>query len=150
MAAMKITEALVAEHTIFLAAFDQIDLVLPSLATPMEIRTMAGIIQGMLESHATREAQLAYLALDHVLAEKGQLQRMHQDHEEIDERLERIQQVASCAEGRRLLKASLIAIREHFRLEERSIFPLLEKTLSEASLHELGVAWLDRTAVAPA
>ena len=45
MLSMKITEALVAEHNTFLTVFDQIERVLPSLATPIEIRTMASIVE---------------------------------------------------------------------------------------------------------
>ena len=65
---MTITEALVAEHNTFLIVFDQIERVLPGLVTPTELRTMAGIVERLLESHAKTEANLAYLALDHVLA----------------------------------------------------------------------------------
>lgn len=141
---MKITEALVAEHTIFLGVFDQIERVLPSLTTPAEVRTMARIIMGMLENHADAEANLAYLALDHVLAQRGHLERMHQDHHEIDQRLRQVHSANTCAEGRRLLKAALESAREHFRLEERVLFPVLEKVLQRETLDELGNAWRQR------
>lgn len=141
---MKITDALVAEHTIFLVVFDQIDRVLPSLTTPAEVRTMASIIEGILQGHAAREASIAYLALDHALAEKGHLERMHQDHHEIDNRLKKVHSTNSCAEARRLLRAAIGASREHFRLEEKTIFPLLERVLKRETLNELGQAWLDR------
>ena len=101
---MKITEALVAEHTIFLSVFDQIERVLPSLATPAEVKTMATIVEGLLEGHAKTETNLAYLALDHVLEHDGELKRMHQDHHEIDDRLRRVHTANTCAEARRLLK----------------------------------------------
>jgi hemerythrin-like domain-containing protein len=141
---MRITEALVAEHRIFRGVFDQIERVLPSLTTPAEVRTMASVIQGMLESHADAEANLAYLALDHILQEKGHLDRMHEDHHEIDSRLEQAHSAKTCAEGRRLLKAALHSGREHFRLEERVLFPLLERVLEKETLEELGSAWVLR------
>ena len=72
---MKITQALVAEHTIFLSVFDQIERVLPSLATPIEVRTMASIVERLLEDHAKTETNLAYLALDHVLEHNGELKQ---------------------------------------------------------------------------
>ena len=143
---MKITEALVAEHTIFLNVFDQIERVLPSLTTPIEVRTMASIVEGLLEGHAKTETNLAYLALDHVMENKGELKRMHQDHAEIDDRLRKVHSASSCAQARRLLKSAIAASREHFRAEERSVFPLLERTLQEETLTELGRDWMQREA----
>jgi len=143
---MKITEALVAEHTIFLSVFEQIERVLPSLATPAEIRTMASVIEGLLEGHAKTETNLAYLALDHMLEHNGELKRMHQDHHEIDDRLRRVHTAGTCAEARRLLKAAIGASRDHFQDEERSVFPMLERSLGEETLVELGQTWLDRQA----
>jgi hemerythrin-like domain-containing protein len=148
MHSMKITEALVAEHNIFLSVFDQIERVLPSLTTPAEIRTMAKIVEGLLEGHAKTETNVAYLALDHVLADNGELKRMHQDHHEIDDRLRKVHTANTCAEARRLLKLVLMSTREHFRGEERSVFPMLEKALQEETLAELGQSWLQRQAEA--
>jgi len=142
---MKITEALVAEHNTFLLVFDQIERVLPSLGTPAELRTMASIVEGLLESHARTETNLAYLALDHVLAHNGELKRMHQDHHEIDDRLRRVHTAKTCAEARRLLKVALLASREHFQLEERNVFPLLERALRKETLRALGQDWLERS-----
>jgi hemerythrin-like domain-containing protein len=144
---MKITEALVAEHNTFLAVFDQIERVLPSLATHTEVSTMANIVEGLLESHAKTETNLAYLALDHVLEQNGDLKRMHQDHHEIDDRLCGVHTAKTCAEARRLLKAALLTSREHFQLEERSVFPLIEKVLQKETLLELGQTWLQRSKV---
>ena len=143
---MKITEALVAEHTIFLSVFDQIERALPSLTTPAEVVTMARIVEGMLEGHAKSETNLAYLALDHVMEHNGELKRMHQDHHEIDDRLRKVHTANTCAEARRLLKTAITASREHFRGEERSVFPLLEQVLQEETLTELGQSWLERAA----
>ena len=143
---MKITETLVAEHNIFLGVFDQIERVLPSLATPAEVRTMASIVGGLLEGHAKTETDLAYVALDHALEHNGELKRMHQDHHEIDDRLRKVHTANTCAEARRLLKTAITASREHFRAEERSVFPLLEKVLQQETLTELGKSWMQRRA----
>jgi hemerythrin-like domain-containing protein len=143
---MKITEALIAEHTIFLTVFDQIEKALPSLSTPMEIRTMAQVVEGMLKDHARAETDLAYLALDHALAHKGRLDHMHQEHHEIDDRLNRVHEARTCSEGRRLLQSALSAARDHFRAEEKGVFPLIERTLESTTLVSLGTAWLKRKA----
>ncbi len=143
---MRITEALIAEHTIFLGVFEQIERALPSLATPAEVATMASIVEGLLRGHAQAETDLAYLALDHVLENDGALNRMHQDHHEIDDRLRRVHAARTCAEARRLLKAAIVASRDHFQGEEHHVFPFLEKTLQEETLTELGQAWMQRQA----
>jgi hemerythrin-like domain-containing protein len=143
---MKITEALAAEHTIFLSVFEQIERVLPNLATPAEVQTMASIVQRLLEGHAKTETDLAYLALDHVLEHNGEMKRMHQEHHEIDDRLRKVHTARTCAEARRLLKAAILATREHFRGEERSVFPLLERSLREETLSALGKTWMQREA----
>jgi len=139
---MKITEALIAEHRIFLGVFEQIERVLPSLTTPAEVRTMAAIVEGMLLGHAAAETNLAYLALDHVLADRGQLERMHEDHHEIDARLKRVHIANTCTEMRRLLKAAIQSSREHFSYEERFVFPFLETKLVDETLTDLGRTWL--------
>lgn len=144
---MKITEALVAEHTIFLGVFDQIERVLPSLTTPMEVVTMARMIEGLLETHAQTETNLAYSALDHVLEHNGELKRMHQDHHEIDAQLQEVHTAGTVAQARRLLKTAITISREHFHAEERSVFPLLEKVLQAETLTELGQNWLQRKPV---
>jgi glycine/D-amino acid oxidase-like deaminating enzyme len=142
---MKITDVLTAEHTIFLGVFDQIERVLPRLATPFEVGTMASIVEKLLEGHGARESDLAYAALDHALAEKGHLERMHQDHREIDGRLKQVHMANTCAEARRLLNAAIAASREHFRMEERIVFPMLEEVLRPETLEELGRTWTARS-----
>ncbi|MGA2865520.1 MAG: hemerythrin domain-containing protein [Verrucomicrobiota bacterium] len=141
---MKITEALVTEHTIFLSVFEQIERALPGSGTLRELRTLAGMVEGLLRPHAETETNLAYAALDQALAERGQLERLHQDHHEIDARLEKVRRATTCAQARRLFEAALLATREHFRYEERSVFPLLEQALQAETLAELGRAWLQR------
>lgn len=108
---------------------------------------MAGIVEGMLKGHGEREADLAYRVLDHVLAEQGHLQRMHSDHEEIDNRLKGVQTAKTATDARRLLKAAIASSREHFRMEEKIIFPMLEKILQPETLENLGGPWTDRASM---
>ena len=142
---MKITEALVAEHTIFCIVFEQIERVLPSTSTQLEVQTLAGIVENLLKGHAERETSLAYLALDHALAQKGKLERLYEDHHELDQRLKAVGAARTCAEGRRLLKAAIDSSREHFQMEEKSYFPLMEKVLQRETLERLGGFWTERS-----
>jgi hemerythrin-like domain-containing protein len=141
---MKITETLVTEHRIFLGVFEQIDRLLPDVRTVAEIRRLACLVEGLLERHGGNETELAYLALDHVLQDKGRLDRLHQEHQEIDGRLREVQTAPNCATARRLLGSALSAARDHFQFEERFVFPLLEATLAPGTLAELGADWRQR------
>jgi hemerythrin-like domain-containing protein len=143
---MKITEALVVEHTIFLSVFDQIERALPALTTLVEAQTMVTIVEGLLLTHGETEQNLAYLALDHMLADKGRLDRLYQEHQEIDEHLRQAHTALDLTEARRLLKAGLGIARRHFKYEERQVFPLLEKVLQHETLTDLGGVWLQRFA----
>ena len=146
---MKITETLETEHRLMLTLFDQIDRLLPSLTTLREITTLARIMEGMLEGHAQAETDLAFLALDHVLEEKGRLDRMHHEHEEIDASLRRVYSARNSAGAKRLLKAAMAASRQHFVFEEQSVFPLLEQVLHEDTLTGLSAALKRRVPAAP-
>jgi hypothetical protein len=107
---------------------------------------MASMVEGLLESHVKTETEMAYLVLDHALEHDGELKRMHQDHNEIDHRLREVHKAKTCAEARRLLRNVLGGCREHFQLEERHVFPLMEHVLEKETLTRLGKAWLQRSA----
>lgn len=139
---MTITEGLIAEHKVFLGLFDQIEKLLPELSTVAEVSAIARLVQGTLEGHAENETQLAYLALDHKLAETGRLDRLHMDHEELDASLLAVHKASKPAVAKKRLQVALLAMRRHFRLEEKSIFPLIDQTLNSDTLHELGNVWL--------
>jgi hemerythrin-like domain-containing protein len=146
---MKITEALLAEHTIFVGIFDEVERLLPRLTALGEITPLATLIEGMLKKHGDTETELAYLALDHVLAERGELNRLHQEHQELDASLKAVSAARSCDEARRLLLSALKGSREHFRREERTVFPMLERVLQHETLAAFGNAWLGRSVPAP-
>lgn len=141
---MTITEALIAEHTVFLSLFDHVERVLPDCTTAAQVQTLASLVEGVLKSHADAEANLAYLALDHVLADNGLLKNLHHDHHEIDARLEKTHSAKGCAQARRLLAEAIAASREHFRCEERSVFPFLDKLLKPETLNALGQSRVKR------
>jgi len=137
------------EHAIFGAVFDQIERVLPGLNSVPEVRVLSTVVEGLLAGHAETETNLAYAALDHVLAERGKLDRLHRDHKEIDDNFKRLHSVGSLAEAQLLLKKALAASREHFRYEERVVLPLLERVLAGETLGDLGEASLRKYPVIP-
>ncbi len=140
---MKITEALIAEHTAFSGVFGHIERMLPSLNTLAEVRSLANLVERMLRGHADSEVNLAYAALDQMLEHKGRLDRLNQEHDEIDARIERACEARTLPEARRLLTGVLAASRDHFKREEQSLFPLIEEHLQPGTLCELGEAWME-------
>jgi hemerythrin-like domain-containing protein len=138
---MKITEILATEHRIFLSVFGQIERALNEVVTLTEVRMLARIVEGMLHSHSETETELAFLALDHALQDKGQLDRLHEEHDEIDTSLHLVHSAGNVAQARLLLQTAIGASRRHFAFEEQSIFPLIDSTLQPETLSGLGEAW---------
>jgi hemerythrin-like domain-containing protein len=144
VAMTSITDALRTEHVVFTTVFDYIERVLPNVRAVEEAKMLAGLVEALLRGHSDTETNLAYVALDHVLEDQGELDQLHQDHLEIDARLKRVQSTNDCREARRLLRAALHASREHFLREERTVFPVIDRALSQELLTALGNAWTQR------
>jgi hypothetical protein len=132
-----IIDTLLAEHALFCLLFDEIDNLLPEVRTVSELRLLIRLVEGALSHHANLEQNLAYAALDHALAEKGKLNRLYQDHEEIDTHFRDAAQAKKLAEGICLFKAALEASREHFSREERTVFPLFKKLFTSKAMEAL-------------
>jgi hypothetical protein len=132
-----ITNFLATEHALFCELFDEIDHLLPDVRTVAEVRLIARLVEGVLFRHADVEQNLAYAALDHALAEKGELNQLYQDHQEIDAHLQHAAEAVELAEAVRLLRSGLKASREHFRREEESVFPLFAKLFDPAALEAM-------------
>ncbi len=135
-----ITQTLYLEHGVFRAVFDHVEGALPMAHSAREVKLLATVVERLLSGHAETENSLAYSALDHVLEEKGRLNRLHQDHREIDEHFRLVHRANGLSEARRLLKKALAATREHFRREEDIVFPFLERVLRAETQQSLGEA----------
>ncbi len=133
-----VTQLLLAEHAVFVELFDQIDAALREARAAGEVNRLARIVEGVLRRHGESEAELAYAALDQMLADQGELRELHQDHREIDEHLTRATTAPDLQEARELLGRALEIAREHFCREERSVFPLFERVFCGESLEALG------------
>ena len=142
-----ITKTLTMEHAIFCKVFEQIERVLSVTHTAPEVQLLASVVEGLLAGHGETETNLAYAALDHALADRGALKQLYQDHREIDDHFKRVHQATDPAVALRLLKKALSATRDHFRREEKTVFPVLEKTLQPDTLLTLGGQWKERGAV---
>ncbi len=138
---MKITDILKTEHAVFCAMFDQIERALPDLTTPAEIQSLARLTASLLHGHGETEQNLPYTALDHMLKEKGHLVRLFSDHREMDARMGLVLKASDLVKARQLFQAAMVMSREHFRYEEQTVFPLVEKLLQNDSLEKLGDVW---------
>lgn len=133
-----ITKVLSIEHAVFCKVFDEFESSLANCRTLKEVNLLASTVEGLLRGHGETETNLAYSALDHGLASKGEVDRLYQDHHEIDDHLKRVHTATDLKEAKRLLKKALGATREHFRREEQVVFPILEETLQPETLAALG------------
>jgi hemerythrin-like domain-containing protein len=136
-----IIQTLSMEHAAFCKVFEQVERVLSATHSTTEVQMLASVVEGLLAGHGEMETNLAYAALDHILADRGALKQLYQDHHEIDDHFKRIHLATDPAVALRLLKKALAATREHFRREEKTIFPMLAKTLQPDTLWILGGQW---------
>src|SRR5205814_6065337 len=142
---MKITEALLAEHVVFHNLFDHLERTLPLLKTAAEIRSLAGLLQSLLTAHSDVEEELLVRPLDHCLEQIGHCETFHQEHQEIDNNLTRVQTTRNLKLARACLMAAVVASRKHFDKEERIVFPLAEKLLKSRTLTDLGSVWMKQS-----
>ena len=69
--AVKITEALQAEHLVFHSMFDQIEARTPALQTLAEVKTVAALLESMLKAHSDVEDELFLGPLEHCFEQIG-------------------------------------------------------------------------------
>lgn len=138
---MTIIENLAMEHRVLLALFDQVESALTQLHTVEEIKFLAQLVKGLLYRHGEAERNMVYRALDSVLTDKGQLQRLNQEHQDMDRCLAQLSSAANAEDARKLLLDVVRAAREHFQDEETNAFPLIEAVLQEETLVSLAKAW---------
>lgn len=138
---MKITEALIAEHQVFHNLFDHVERTVPRLKTVAEVKAVAALMEAMLKAHSKTEDELLIAPLEHYIEQIGQADTFHEEHEEIDESLAQIQKAKTVAGARKLLQSAVQASRGHFNKEERILFPLANKVMSNVTLQNLGGAW---------
>jgi hemerythrin-like domain-containing protein len=142
--AMKITEALFAEHVVFHNLFDHIESTLPKLKTLAEVKTMASIMEAMLKGHSDTEDDLFIGPLEHCFEQIGQRDGFIEEHREIDGSLREVQEATRIDQARRRLLEAVRYSRVHFDKEERIVFPMAERLFKEETLQSLGKAWMNQ------
>ncbi len=141
---MKITEALLAEHQVFHSLFDHVERAAPRLKTLGEVKAIAALLETSLKAHSDAEDDLLFAPMEHCIEQLGQSKQFHDEHAEIDRTLAEVQKSRQLAMARKLIKSAVEASRIHFDKEERIVFPMAEKLLTNATLLKLGEAWAKR------
>jgi hemerythrin-like domain-containing protein len=141
---MKITQILMAEHVVFHNLFDYIEQTAPHLKSPAEIKSLSATLEVLMRAHAHTEDELLVEPLEHCLAQIGQNETFHEEHDEIDARLAEVQKARGAKSARELLLRAVLRSREHFDKEERIVFPLAERVMKAKTLSGLGEEWMKR------
>jgi len=76
---------------------------------------------------------------------KRRLATVQQERRELNERLREVQEAPTCDRASGRLRAAMGAAREHFRDEERNLFPAVERALGLGVLSALGEAFKKAT-----
>ncbi len=142
--AMKITEALLAEHMVFHNMFDHLEAVTPNLKTLAEVKSLGSLMESMLKAHSDTEDQLFLGPLEHCFEQIGVRDAFLEEHQEMDGSLQLVQKATRLREAQQLLLAAVAHSRQHFDREERIVFPVAERALKNKTLTELGQTWIDQ------
>jgi hemerythrin-like domain-containing protein len=141
---MKITEILMAEHSVFHNLFDHIEAVAPNVRTLAEIKSLAAVVEKLHEPHSKTEDDLFIEPLEHCFDQMGQRETFHAEHEQIDATLAKVHKARTVKDAKKILLGAIAACRKHFDKEERIVFPLAERILKTKTLTDLGAQWLQK------
>ncbi len=136
---MKITDALLGEHGLFYALFEQIEQSIAGAGEDLPALTRA--LAGLLGSHAILEEEHLFPALQPQVGEMGPLAVMEMEHRQIEGLLESILGTTDIDTLKGETRALLDITTEHFAKEEGVLFHMAEQFLDESLLHQLGDAW---------
>ena len=144
---MKITDVLRAEHAVFHNLFDHIETTVPSLKTLAEVKGLALVVDKLHGPHSKTEDDLFIDPLEPYFDQMGQRETFHDEHEHIEQALQKVLKARTTREAKKILLNAITASRKHFDKEERIVFPLAERVLKAKTLNELGEEWLHRRQV---
>ncbi len=144
---MKITDALLGEHAVFYAQFDYLENAIPGANSVTLVKSLGAMLAAALASHARTEEELLFTTLEPHIGPMGPLAVMRKEHDQIEKSLERLPTIQEVDQARELLLRVIKVAREHFPKEEQVLYPMANKTLSVASLIDLGAQWAARRAI---
>ncbi len=131
---MTLTDLLRTEHSAFNTILEEIEAILPNTATLGELRILVRVMAAFLHEHGVKEEAFLYPALDHIQAQRGQLNEMVQEHGELDEQILQVAKSNDLKNARQQLGQLIQAVHQHFEHEELHLFPLAEELLQADNL----------------
>ena len=141
---MKLTDALLGEPGVFHVLFDLIQDMAGTDEAMARIRGAVTVLTAMVDSHATLEDRLLFTALEpHLGRDAVPLAQMRAEHEQMERRLEAIEEVDDVNAALARIEEALALARLHFQKEERVLFPMAERILGPVALSRLGEAWAE-------
>ncbi len=141
---MKLTDALIGEHSAFYTLFDAIEEIATRESAMAIILGATAILEAMVDSHATLEDELLFTALEpHLGKHDGPLAIMRAEHEEMKRLLWQIEDAVDGDEAILLVEEALSAARNHFQKEEQVLCPMAQGLLGDETLTRLGRAWAE-------
>jgi len=138
---VKLTDALLGEHGVFYALFDQIEAVTAAATNVAQIQGAMVALSAVIWSHANLEEELLFPALEAHMGTTGPLAVMRTEHDEIEQALRQIEAAQSLDEGAECVARALSVLRDHFQKEEEVLFSIARQTLDEETQIRLGTAW---------
>ena len=88
---MKITEILMAEHSVFHNLFDHIETAVPRIKTLAEVKSLAAVVDKLMAPHSKTEDDLFIEPLEHCFEQIGQNETFHAEHRQIEDMLASVQ-----------------------------------------------------------
>jgi hemerythrin-like domain-containing protein len=138
---MNILDGLLGEHAALLTLFEH----LGQNAAHMDLARLhetGALLERVVMVHSVAEDRFLF---DAVTTGEGGLRdtllAMRTEHKQMAQELDQLRGTASEAAARGCLRRVFEAIREHFEVEERVLFPLAARQISPEKLEELGAAW---------
>jgi len=125
----------------FRAVFDQVEELLPGLERLQDVKRLARLVEGLLRKHAKAEDDLLMLPQGRPQIGDRPYMSCRHEHQEIDSHLTMVHSAHTAAQARTLLCKAMAASRKHFQLEDRKVFPLMEKRIPPEALAKLGTMW---------
>jgi hemerythrin-like domain-containing protein len=141
--AVNLTDALLGEHGVFYALFDQIEAVTATATSVVQIQQATVALSAVVLSHAKLEEELLFPALETHLGTTGPLAVMRTEHDEIEHALRQIGEARNLDDGADSVARALGILRDHFQKEEEVLFSIARQTLDEETQIRLGKAWAE-------
>lgn len=136
---MKITDALLGEHGVFYAQFEELRRAVEENPDTSKWKAYVALLASGLETHADIEDRVLFTALEASLpAESGPIAVMRSEHEEIRATLARVLKGTDPEAMRADIQHFLEVVHSHFAKEEQVLFPLAVQMDRDGLLERLG------------